>query len=112
MKNRIIKSLVEQNNAIFRQTKDQTVAIENYLSKNFIVSNFEKKFSAHTILIGTLNVKEDLKENAPCIPRNNAAHNVNDFLTDQIDIVDQNTTTDDNNSILSNIPGSAPDNSR
>ena len=42
-KNRIIQSLVEHNNVFFWQTKDQTVAIENKLSKIIIVSNLEKK---------------------------------------------------------------------
>ena len=36
MKNRIIQSLVEHNTAVFWQTKDQTVAIENTPSKNVI----------------------------------------------------------------------------
>ena len=40
MKNRIIQSLVEHNNAVFWQTKDQTVAIENTPSEN-VVSNLE-----------------------------------------------------------------------
>ena len=42
MKNRIIQSLDEHNNAVFWQTKDQTVAIENTPSKNVIVSNLEE----------------------------------------------------------------------
>ena len=42
MKNRIIQSLVEHNNAVFWQTKDQTVAIENTPSEN-VVSNLEEK---------------------------------------------------------------------
>ena len=50
MKNRIIQSLVEHNNAVFWQTKDQTVTIENTPSKNVIVSNLEEIVSAHTIL--------------------------------------------------------------
>ena len=33
MKNRIIQSLVEHNNAVFWQTKDQTVAVQNTPSK-------------------------------------------------------------------------------
>ena len=41
MKNRIIQSLVEHNNAVFWQTKDQTVAIENTPSEN-VVSNLEE----------------------------------------------------------------------
>ena len=34
MKNRIIQSLVEHNNAVFWQTKDQTVEINHPSSKN------------------------------------------------------------------------------
>ena len=41
MKNRIMQSLVEYNNVVFWQTKDQTVAIENTPSKN-VVSNLEE----------------------------------------------------------------------
>ena len=41
MKNRIIQSLVEQNNAVFWQTKDQTMTIENTPSKN-VVLNLEE----------------------------------------------------------------------
>ena len=41
MKKRIIQSLVEHNNAVFWQTKDQTVAIENTPSEN-VVSNLEE----------------------------------------------------------------------
>ena len=44
MKNRIIKSLVEHNNAVFWKRKNQTVAIENTPSKN-IVSNFGETVS-------------------------------------------------------------------
>ena len=47
MKNRIIQSLIEHNNAVLWQTKDQIVAIENTPSKNVIVSNFEETVSAH-----------------------------------------------------------------
>ena len=47
------------------------MAIENTPSRNIIVSNFEEAVSAHTILAGTLNVKEDMEENAPDIPKNN-----------------------------------------
>ena len=84
--------------------KDQAVAIENTLFKN--VSNLEETVSAHTILVGTLNVKEDLKENSSDIPKNNIPENVNGFLTDHIDAVDRNIT--DDNSIPNNIPGSIP----
>ena len=42
MKNRIIQSLVEHNNAVLWQTKDQTVAIESTPSENVIVSNLEE----------------------------------------------------------------------
>ena len=63
MKNRIIQSLVEYTNAVFWQTKDQTVATENTPHKN-VVSNLEEIGSAHTILAGTPNIKEDMKENA------------------------------------------------
>ena len=41
MKNRIIQSLVEHNNAVFWQTKDQTVPMENTPSKN-VVSSLEE----------------------------------------------------------------------
>ena len=102
MKNRIIQSLVEHNNAVFWQTKDQTVAIENTPPKN-VVSNLEETVSAHTILAGTPNVKEDMKENASEIPKNNTPENVNDFPIDHIDAVDRNTITDDNNSISSTL---------
>ena len=61
MKNRIIQSLVEHNNAVFWQTKDQTVAIVNTSSKNVIVLNLEETVSANTILARTPNVKEDIK---------------------------------------------------
>ena len=101
MKNRIIQSLVEHNNGVLWQKKDQTVAIENTPSKN-VVSNLGE----HTILAGTPNVKEDMKENASDIPKNNTSENVNDFPIDHIDAVDRNTITDDNNSILNNIPDS------
>ena len=63
MKNGIIKWLVEHNNAVFWQTKDLTVAIENTPPKTIIVSNLEEPVGAHTILAGTLNVKEDMKGN-------------------------------------------------
>ena len=107
MKNRIIQSLVEHNNAVFWQTKDQTVAIENTPPKN-VVSNLEETVSAHTILAGTPNVKEDIKENASEIPKNNTPENV----SDHIDAVNRNTITDDNNSISNTIPDSIPDNSQ
>ena len=55
MKNKIIQSLVEHNKAVFWQTKDQTVIIENTPSKNVIVSNLEEIVSAHTILAGIPN---------------------------------------------------------
>ena len=42
MKNRIIQLLIEHNNTIFWQTKDQTVAIENTPSKDVIVSNLKE----------------------------------------------------------------------
>ena len=46
----------------FSRTKDQTVTIENTPSKNVILSNLEETVSAHTILAGTPNGKEDMKE--------------------------------------------------
>ena len=61
MKNRIIKSSVEHNNAAFWQTKDQTVTIENAPSKTVIVSNLEEIVSAHTHA-GIPNVKEDMRK--------------------------------------------------
>ena len=112
MKNRIIHSLVEHNNAVFWQTKDQTVSVENTPSKNVIVSNLEETVSAHTILAGTPNVKEDMKGNALDITKNNTPENGNDFPIEQIDTVDRNTITDDNNSISNNIADSIPDNSQ
>ena len=112
IKNRIIQSLVEHNNDVFWQMKDQTMVIDNTLSKNIIVSNLEETVSTHAFLTGTLNVKEDLKENTPDIPKNKTADNVNVFPTDQIDIVNWNTITDDNNSISNNILDSIPDNSQ
>ena len=112
VKNRIMQSLVEHNNAVFWQTKDQTVTIENTPSKNVIVSNLEEIVSAHTILAGIPNVKEDMKENASDIPNNNTPENVNDFPIEQIDAVDPSTITDDNNSISNNIADSIPDNSQ
>ena len=112
MKNRTIQSLVEHNNAAFWQTKDQTVTIENTPSKNVIVSNLEETVSAHTILAGTPNVKEDMKKNASNIRKNNTPENVNDFPIEQIDAVDRNIITDDNNSISNNIADSIPDNSQ
>ena len=104
MKNRIIQSLVEHNNAVFWQTKDQTVAIENTPSKNVIASNLEETVSAHTSLAQTLNVKEDIKENASDIPKNNTPENVNDFSIDHIDAVDRNTVTESEVSNKSNNP--------
>ena len=112
MKNRIIQSLVKHNNAVFWQMKDQTVTMENTPSKNVIVSNLEEVVSAHTILAGIPNVKEDMKENASDIPKNNTPENVNDFPIEQIDAVNPNTITDDNNSISNNIADSIPDNSQ
>ena len=50
-------------------------------------------------------------EHAPDIPKNNTADNLNDFPTDQINVVDRNTITDDNNSVSNNILNSIPDNS-
>ena len=75
MKNRVIQLLVEHNNVVFQQTKNQTLETENTPSKNVIVSNLEETVRAHTILAGTLNVKEDLKENASDIPKNNTPEN-------------------------------------
>ena len=92
MKNRIIQSLVEHNNAVFWQTKDQTMTIENTPSKN-VVLNLEEIVSARTILAGTPNVKEDMKENASEIPKNNTTENVNDFPIDHIDAVDRTSIT-------------------
>ena len=51
-------------------------------------------------------------EYAPDISKNNTADNLNDFPTDQIDVVDWNTITDDNNSVSNNILNSIPDNSQ
>ena len=99
MKKRIMQLLVENNNAVFWQTKDQTVAIENTPSKNGILSNLEETVSVNTILVGAPNVKEDIKENASDVPKNNTPENVNDFLIDHIDAVDRNTIADDNDSI-------------
>ena len=108
-----MQSLLEHNNAVFWQTKDQTVAIENKPSKNVTVSNLEKTFSAHTILDGTPNVKEDVKENALDIPKNNTPENDwHGSPIEHIDTVDQNTITDDKNSIPNIIPDSILDNSQ
>ena len=104
MKNRIIQSLVEHNNAVFWQTKDQTVAIENTPSKNVIASNLEETVSAHTSLAQTLTVKEDIKENASDILKNNTPENVKDFSIDHIDAVDRNTVTESEVSNKSNNP--------
>ena len=116
MKNRIIQSLVEHNNAVFWQTKDQTVTIENTPSKNVIVSNLEETVRALTILAGTPNVKEDMKENASGIPKNNTPENVNDFpIADRIpdnnqqinfvvsDNISNNNTSSNDNDALSNM---------
>ena len=114
MKNRIIQSLVEHNNAVFWQTKDQTVAIENTPPEN-VVTSLEETISAHSILAGTPNVKEHMKENTSKIPKNNTPENVNDFPIDHIDAVNQNTITNDNNRISNTIPegiNSIPDNSQ
>ena len=51
-------------------------------------------------------------EYPPDIPKNNTADNLNDFPTDQIDVVDWNTITEDNNSVSNNILNSIPDNSQ
>ena len=51
-------------------------------------------------------------EYAPDIPKNNTADNLNDFPNDQIDVVDWNTITHDNNSVSNNILNSIPDNSQ
>ena len=118
MKNRKVQALVEHN-AVFWQTKDRTVAIENTPSKN-VVSNLEEIVSAHTILAGTPNVREDMKENASEIPKNNTPENINnntpeninDLPIDHIDAVDRKTITDDNNSISNTIPDNIPDNSQ
>ena len=112
MTNTIIQSLVEHNNAVFWQTKDQTVTIKNTPSKNVIVSNLEETVSAHIILARTPNVKEDMKGNASDIPNKNTAESVNDLPIEQTDAVDRNTITDDNNSISNNIADSIPDNSQ
>ena len=112
MTNTIIQSLVEHNNAVFWQTKDQTVTINNTPSKNVIVSNLEETVSAHTILARTPNVKEDMKGNASDIPNKNTAESVNDLPIEQTDAVDRNTITGDNNSISNNIADSIPDNSQ
>ena len=45
-----MQSLVDDNNPVFWQTKDQTMSIENTPSENVIVSNLEETVSAHTIL--------------------------------------------------------------
>ena len=87
------------------------MAIENTPSKNVIVSNLEETVSAHTILAGRLNAKEDMKENASDLSKNNTPENVNDLPIDHIDAVDRNTITDNNNSISNNIPDGIPDNS-
>ena len=80
-------------------------------SKNVIVSNLEEIVSAYTILAGTVNVKEGLKENASNISNNNTPENVNFFPPDHIDVVDRNTITDNNNIISDNIPDIIPYNS-
>ena len=112
MKNRIIQSLVEQNNAVFLANERSNHDNREQSSKNVIVSKLEESVSAHKILAGTLNVKEDLKENASNKQKNNTPEIVNDFSTDHIDAVDWNIITGDNNSIPNNIPGSIPDNSK
>ena len=66
---------------LFWQTKVQTVAIEDTISKNKCVSNLEETVSVHTILTGTLDVKKDLKETGSDIPKNYTADNDNDFPT-------------------------------
>ena len=81
-----------------------------HTSKNVIVSNFEETVSAHIILAGTPNVKENMKENTSDIPKNNTPENVNDFPIDYIEAFDRNTITDDNNRISNNIPDSVPNN--
>ena len=53
-----------------------------------------------------------MKENVSDIPKNNTPENVNDFPIEQIDAVDRNTITDDNNSISNNIADSIPHNSQ
>ena len=87
--------------------------MQQYRSKNVIVSYCFKfrRNNANTILAGTPNVKEDIKENASDIPKNNTPENVNDLPIDHIDAVDRNTITDDNNSFSNIIPDSIPDNS-
>ena len=112
MKNKTIQSLVKHSNAVFWQTKDQSVSIENTPSENVIVSNLEETVSAHTISDGTPNVKDDIKGNASDIPKNNTPENSNDFPIEQVDTVDRNTITDNNNSISNNIADNIPDNSQ
>ena len=80
-------------------------------TEHIIWKYLEETVIAHTILTETLNVKEDLMEYAPDISKNNTADNLNDFPTDQIDVVDWNTITDDNNSVSNNILNSIPENS-
>ena len=67
---------------------------------------------AHTILVRTPNVKEDMKKNALEIPKNNTPENVNYFPIDHINGADRSTIPGDNNSISINIPDSIPDNSQ
>ena len=62
------------------------------------------------IPMNQMNVKEDLKENASDIPKNNTLENNNDFSTDHIDVVDKNIITDGNSSNQNNIPESVLDN--
>ena len=76
------------------------MTIENTLSKN-ICFKFRRN-STHTILTGILNVKEDLKENAPDIPML--------LLTKSMQLAE--TQSDRNNSISHNFPDSIPDNSQ
>ena len=54
-----------------------------------------------------MTLKNNTKE-----PKNNTPENVIDFPIEQIDAVDWNTITDDNNSISTNIADSIPDNSQ
>ena len=91
--------------------KRKTKSIENITSKN-VVSNLEETVSAHTILAGTPNVKEDMKKNASDLPKNNTPENDNDFPFDHVDSADRNTITDDNSIISDNILDSVPNNSQ
>ena len=77
-----------------------------------VVLYLEETVCAHTILAGTPNAKENIKENSSYIPKNNTPENFNDFPIDHIDEVNRNTITDNNNSISNNIPESILNNSQ